>query len=132
MLLAAVELKPSAIHGLGLFAAVAMPSGTPVWSFVPGFDLELTEEFVAALPVMARDHVHWYGWWNSGRQRWILDADHARFMNHSDTPNTGVPSGADSSVTVALRDISPGEELTCNYHAFDGKSRSKLGSGGPS
>ena len=126
MLLLPVELRPSAIHGLGVFAASNVPPGTPVWRFCAGFDAELTAEFVDALPGPARDHVLWYAWWHPQRQRWVLDGDHARFMNHSGNPNTGVPPGADPGVTIALREIAAGEELTCNYHAFDGKSGEKL------
>jgi SET domain-containing protein len=31
-------------------------------------------------------------------------------------------------VTVALRDLAAGEELTCDYHAFDAEAPAKLGS----
>ena len=30
-------------------------------------------------------------------------------------------------VTVALRDIAPGEEITCNYYAYDADADWKLG-----
>ena len=35
-----------------------------------------------------------------------------RYTNHSDNPNTGM-EGCDDM--IALRDIHPGEEITCDY-----------------
>ena len=49
-------------------------------------------------------------------------------MNHSSTPNTGVLPGADDpGLTVTLRPIAAGEELTCDYIAFDAEAATKLG-----
>ena len=52
----------------------------------------------------------------------MLCADYARFFNHSDDPN--VRNTDDSSqngwcVDRAARDITRGEELTCDYREFD-------------
>jgi hypothetical protein len=57
-------------------------------------------------------------------------------MNHDPRPNTGAPADAREPVTtVALRDIAAGEELTCDYAAFDAVAAAKLssadGSAGP-
>jgi SET domain-containing protein len=50
-------------------------------------------------------------------------------MNHADAPNTGVPTEAsDPEITVTLRPIAAGEELTCDYFAFDAQAHAKLGS----
>jgi hypothetical protein len=86
---------------------------------------------VDALPGPAKEHVHWFAWWDRNRSVWVLSGDHACFMNHADTPNTGVESGAPEGVTVALRDIAAGEELTCDYRAFDGEAGEKLGAAAP-
>src|SRR5689334_1936437 len=51
--------------------------------------------------------------------RLILSCDHAKFLNHSDDPNTSeVPFGS-----IASRPIAVGDEITCDYRAFctDGK-----------
>ena len=45
----------------------------------------------------------------------ILDADEARFMNHSDMPNVDFSSDISGR---ALRDIGADEELTCDYACF--------------
>jgi hypothetical protein len=58
----------------------------------------------------------------------ILSGDHACFINHSPTPNTGAPSEITSPVTtVALRDIAANEEITCNYFDYDADTPWKLG-----
>jgi hypothetical protein len=54
---------------------------------------------------------------------YVLCSDNAKFMNHSDEPN--VDSGGVTE-DVALRDIQPGEELTCDYRLFDAGSTGKL------
>jgi SET domain-containing protein len=41
-------------------------------------------------------------------------------MNHSEEPNC---DDIGSYITLAARDIQPGEELTCDYRVFDVASR---------
>jgi SET domain-containing protein len=59
----------------------------------------------------------------------VLCIDNARFMNHADEPNTaGVhTAGAIDGYDVATRDISKGEELTCDYRLFDAEANLKRG-----
>ncbi|MBI5386044.1 MAG: SET domain-containing protein [Verrucomicrobia bacterium] len=112
---------------MGLFAVEAVPRGTPVWRFEPGFDQVFTPEQIALLPWLTREHIRWFAFFRPEDGHAVLSGDHACFMNHSDAPNTGAPPGAASPVTtVALRDIAAGEELTCHYHAFDAESALKL------
>ena len=121
------RVGPSPIHGMGLFAVSPLARGTPIWHFESGFDHALTRETVAALPGLAREHVHHFAWVRPDDGHWILSGDHACFMNHSENPNTGLSSDEGVSVpTVALRDIAAGEELTCNYFSFDADAPRKL------
>lgn len=123
-----VRVLPSRIHGLGLFAVEAIRAGTPIWRFEPGFDRVLSPAAVAALPAPAQAHVRWYGFVRSQDGAWVLSGDHACFMNHSPAPNTGaIQAGRSDGTTVALRDIAAGEELTCDYRAFDLEAAQKLG-----
>jgi SET domain-containing protein len=48
MLLVRTRLAPSAIHGLGVFAAEPIARGAEVWRFTPGFDLDLALRDIAA------------------------------------------------------------------------------------
>lgn len=128
MMLVRTRVAPSAIHGMGLFAVDAIPAGTPVWRFVPGFDQEISAERFAALPEQAQAHIRWFAYQDTTTGSWMLSGDHTCFMNHADRPNTGAPADATLPVTtVALRDIAAGEELTCDYRAFDAEAGVKLG-----
>jgi uncharacterized protein len=129
MMLVRTCVRPSSIHGLGLFAVEDIPGSTPIWRFEPGFDHELSDASLAALPQPAREHVRWFGFITRDNGLVILSGDHACFMNHSPNPNTGAPADAAPPVTtVALRAIAVGEELTCDYFAFDADAGRKLSS----
>jgi SET domain-containing protein len=41
----------------------------------------------------------------------VLSCDHAKFLNHSDDPNTDIQGEA----TFARRAIAKGDEITCDY-----------------
>jgi hypothetical protein len=66
------------------------------------------------LPTPARDYLRHFTN-QTGSDTFLLCADSARFMNHSDRPNI---SSADER-NHALRDIEAGEEIICNYREFD-------------
>lgn len=127
MLLIETRVATSAIHGLGLFAVKAIPRDTPVWKFQPGFDQIFSAHQFAALPPLTQQHLEWFAYFSQPDGSWILSGDHACFMNHSATPNTGAVAGAKQPVvTVALCDIAAGEEITCDYFAFDAEASRKL------
>lgn len=112
MLLIPTFLAPSAVHGTGVFAAEAIPAGKLIWQFIPGLDLVIPSETLAAYPAEVRAYVEEYGYEDQYRPgAVVLSGDNARFINHSHTPNTH--GGKDDA--FALRDIAKGEEITCNY-----------------
>lgn len=120
MLLIHARCDRSSIHGLGLFAIATIPAGTAVWRFIPDFDRRFSQDQVARLPEPAQRHLHHYAYFDAQAGVWVLNGDLSIFMNHSPTPNTGAPaSSGPAPETLALRDIPPGGELTCDYHAFD-------------
>lgn len=128
MMLIETRVAPSGIHGMGLFAATFVPCGTPVWKFQPGFDHDFSPEQFAALPPLAQAHTRWFCFVSQADGHVILSGDHACFINHSPAPNTGAsPDSKPPVVTVALRDIAPGEEITCNYFDYDADTPWKLG-----
>lgn len=127
VLLIQTRVQPSAIHGLGLFAVEFVPRGAAVWRFQPGFDQAFDADSFPGLPENVRRHLHWFAYFDAATRNWILSGDHACFMNHSQTPNTGAgPDATPPVTTVALRDIRAGEELTCDYFAFDAEATAKL------
>jgi len=120
MLLVPTELRPSPLHGIGLFASAPIARGTAVWRFAPGFDQEFDDAEIDRMEPHIRGFFDTYGYLDRTTKRLILCFDNARFTNHSESPNlrpdyTQDPFGID----VALRDISAGEELTLDYDDFE-------------
>lgn len=128
MMLIRTRVAPSTIHGMGLFTVEPVPRGTPVWRFEPGFDHDFSPERFAALPPLAREHTRWFCFVSKVDGHVILSGDHACFINHSPTNNTGTPPNSPPPVTtVALRDLAAGEEITCDYWSYDADTAWKLG-----
>jgi SET domain-containing protein len=120
MLLVKTRLDRSQISGIGLYADEFITKGTVIWRFTPGLDLkfnrEQLEEFKSRLNV-ARLEDFIYRSKISGD--FILCADDARFINHSFSPNTIDTMEDTEGLTIASRDIFPGEEIVSDYQAFD-------------
>jgi SET domain-containing protein len=102
----------SPIQGLGLFAAEDIPVGTIIWA-LSGADNVLHRHQVACMSQIERVFITKYSFKINGL--YYLCVDDARFMNHSTSPNTSDLNDC----TVASRDISKGDELTCDYSQFD-------------
>jgi len=122
MLLVKTYLAPSPVHGTGLYAAEPIAKGTVIWRFDARIDRRLARQEREALPEPARGFVATYSYPESpGSDTHVLDGDHARFMNHSEAPNTVCPTPQSwrDAETIATRDIAAGEELLCDYRQFD-------------
>ena len=117
MMLIPTYVAPSAIEGVGIFAAEKIPAGTRIWELEPAFDRLIRRGDVAGLPPVIQAFVERYSYpYPHDPERLIVELDNGRFMNHSDAPNT-VFSDPDAGYTLC--DIDAGEELTCNYGEFD-------------
>lgn len=122
MLLINVEVKNSPRDGLGLFAAQDIPKGTVTWKYDPRIDLMFTPEEVEHFPKVTRDFFDHYAYISKTSGKYILEADNARFTNHSKHNNIDLlpaPPGEQEFIGVANRDIAQGEELLTNYQSFD-------------
>lgn len=119
MLLVKTYLDKSAIHGVGLYAADPIPRGTVVWRLDPRIDVQLTPDQIETLAAPAREQVRKYTYRDRVLRAYVLCGDDARFFNHSGNPNCLDLPDARGGTTVAARDIEAGEELTCDYAAFD-------------
>lgn len=109
-------LAPSLIEGLGVYTSVPIKRGSEVWRYNPDFDLSYPIAKIAAAPDHIREFMDRYTYVNPfDRTQVILDADEARFMNHSDDPNVDFSSDISGR---ALRDIAIDQELTCDYACF--------------
>jgi hypothetical protein len=121
MLLVKTKLAVSNISGIGLFADEFIPKGTYIWKFKKGFDMRFDKDYPNMLPEPAKSFFLTYASQNPETLNYSLDADNARFFNHSSIPNThGVNDSEDENAAcIASRNIQPGEELTCDYCKFD-------------
>jgi SET domain-containing protein len=113
-----VMIKPSVLHGIGVFAIRDIPKGCRAmfsknignWIKVPKTDID-------QMPKHAVDLVENYCLYDE-EHYFIADygfkvMDLVNFLNHSDTPN--IISINDGEEFEALRDIQTGEELLINY-----------------
>lgn len=112
-------VAPSPVAGLGLFAAAPVPAGTCIWAFTEGVDWRLTDEELRRFPEPYRTRLRHYLYLDED-DAWVLCGDNARFMNHHTEPNC---SDANNRYTMTLRNVEPGEELTCDYMEFDLESQ---------
>lgn len=118
MLLVKTKLQQSPISGIGLFADEIIKKGTIVWKYNPVIDILLNKIQIDELPVVVQKQVNNYAYFDNVFNGYVLCGDDARFFNHSDNPNCD--DTPPSEVTIAVCDIMPGEELTCNYKTFYG------------
>ena len=128
MMLIKTVRKSSEIHGIGLFAAESIPEGSPTWRFVPGVDQAIHPDLLERVPEASRGSFLTYAYLDIRTGLYVLCADDARFMNHSDEPNVCGDYELDPvfGMDVAARDIEEGEELTCDYRTFDRIDREAL------
>ena len=113
-----VMIKPSPLHGIGVFAIRDIPKGTKnIFSKVVGDWIKVSKEEVDALPQHSKDLIE---------NHCLFDEDHyfipdygfklvdlVIYLNHSETPN--VISLNEGEEFEAIRDIANGEELLVDY-----------------
>ena len=119
MLNVTTYLDRSPVHGIGLFAGEVIEAGTVVWEFNPAVDLVYSlaqwEEMRTAISAESFANMRRLSFKESGKIYFCLD--NAQFMNHSETSdNVGHYESLDRM--EALRKISRGEELLCNYRSY--------------
>lgn len=117
MLLIDTYVGPSPIEGVGVFAAEPIKAGQIIYRFEPEFDRLISPPEFDQLPEPIRRFVDRYTYPHPAQPGvLVLDADNGRHMNHSESPNTDF---RDAIIGRAIRDIAPGEEITCNYAEFE-------------
>ena len=117
MLLVETELRPSPIHGIGVFLLEDVRKGDTIWRFDSRIDRIYSDEEIASLPAGLQSFVQTYSTWHQASGLWVLCGDNGRHFNHSDNPNTlsrGIAFGDD----VAAADIAAGTELTSDYRTI--------------
>jgi uncharacterized protein len=89
MLLVATYIAPSAIEGVGVFAAEAIPAGAMIWQLDPAFDRLIPGAEIERLVPIFQKFVERYGYpYPHDPSMVVVELDNGRFMNHSEAPNT--------------------------------------------
>ncbi len=116
-----VMLRPSTLHGIGVFAIRNIPQGCRnIFSKGVGDWVKLSFEEAEQLPEHSRNLIETYCLYDDTHY-FVPDygfklMDMALYLNHSDNPNiTSVNEGEEFE---ALRDIAIGEELLVNYKSI--------------
>ena len=113
-----VALKPSALHGIGVFAIRDIPKGCQtIFSKDVGQWIKLSFGEVDRLPQHSRALIETYCLYDEDNY-YVPDygfkvMDVVNYLNHSSTPN--IVSVNDGEIFEALTDISTGEELLIDY-----------------
>jgi len=115
MLIIETYLDKSPLHGIGLFAGEDVPKGTIMWVFNPQMDSVIRKDEMGDTPEHVRAFLEKYAWTDNDGH-WRIGIDNDKFINHSDTPNSGELQG--SFVWIALHDIKKGDEITEDYSTF--------------
>lgn len=111
-------LKPSPVHGIGVFAMQDIPKGCrTIFSRNVGEWIKLPIADVEKLPDHSRNLVETYCLYDE-EHYYVPDygfkvMDMVNYLNHSSTPN--IISVNDGEYFEALTDIPAGEELLVNY-----------------
>jgi len=113
-----VMIKPSPLHGIGVFAIRDIPKGTSnIFSKGVGDWIKVSKEEVDALPQHSKDLIENHCLFDEDFY-FIPDygfklVDLVIYLNHSETPN--VISLNEGEEFEAIRDIACGEELLVDY-----------------
>jgi uncharacterized protein len=116
MFLVDTYLSPSPLEGLGVYASQFIPAGQLIWVLDPAVDLVLSPAQIAERPAVYQRFIQRYAYFDTSLGAYLLDGDHARFLNHSGVPN--LDFSAHDGSGYAARDIQPGEEILCDYSQF--------------
>ena len=111
-------LKPSSIHGIGVFAIRDIEKGTKnIFSSTSAEWISVTKEEINSLPLHSRELIENHCLYDD-KHYFIPEYgfklfDMVVFLNHSDHPN--LVSVNDGEYFEAIRDITCGEELFVDY-----------------
>lgn len=113
-----ITLKPSPVHGIGVFALRNIPKGCRnIFSKNIGEWIKLPIKDVEMLPEHSRNLVETYCLYDDDHY-FVPDygfklMDMVNYLNHSSSPN--IVSVNDGEYFEALEDIEAGQELLVNY-----------------
>jgi SET domain-containing protein len=114
MMMVETVLRPSPIHGLGVFLSEPVERGRLIWRFDSRIDRVYAPEEIESLPAHVRHYLRTYSTWHAQSGLYVLCGDNGRYFNHSDAPST-ISNAISFGEDRAARDLDLGEELTSDY-----------------
>jgi SET domain-containing protein len=117
MLMVQTELRPSDIHGIGVFLAEPVRKGQLIWRFDSRIDRVFSDAELRDMPAELQRFLQTYSTLHQELGLWVLCGDNGRHFNHSETPTTtslGIAFGDD----IAADDLPAGAELTSDYRTI--------------
>ncbi|MHA2289549.1 MAG: SET domain-containing protein [Promethearchaeota archaeon] len=120
------EVKPSKIHGLGLFAKILIPKGTVWWHAREKDVLIITKDQFKLLELSVKSGLMesymkallTYSYYERNLDALVFCLDNSRYVNHSFDANTGSSEDENGFCSVTLRDIQSGEEILEDYSKY--------------
>jgi len=120
------EVKPSAIHGFGLYAKIFIPKGTIWWHARSQDVLIISKKQFQIISTSYKNEILessfkallTYSYYERDLGTLIFCLDDSKFVNHSFNANSGASEDENGFCSVALRDIQPGEEITEDYSKY--------------
>lgn len=121
------DVRPSIIHGFGLFAKRFIPKGTIWWNARPHDILIISKkQFLifdsSQKTKQKKEFMHFlltYSYYERDTDSLIFCLDNSRFVNHSFNANSGAIGDNNGFCSISLRDIQQGEEITEDYSKYD-------------
>ena len=112
-------LLPSSLEGFGLFTCGHIKKGTVTWerdSEDFSFTMEgYLQRFSAEVREYKKEQTEAHSYFDETVGLWIYCVDEQKYINHSEDPNIISTPHQD----IAARDIDSGEEMTCDYEAYE-------------
>ena len=115
------KLDKSEKHGVGLFSDENLKAGQLVYTASPVLDVDITQDQFDSLNDAEKREIEWWGFFDEPSQKWHVDFDVTKFINHSYNPTVTQDSEHEEAYLMTTRDIKVGEELTQNYLEFESK-----------
>ncbi len=117
MMLIETELRPSPIHGIGVFLLQPVSRGDLIWRFDARIDRVYTEAEIATLSEHMQRFLRTYSTWHQATALWVFCGDNGRHFNHSDEPTT-VSNAIGFGEDRAAADLPADTELTSDYRTI--------------
>lgn len=117
MMLVKTELRPSSIHGLGVFLLEPVTKGQIIWRYDSRVDRAYSIEEIESLPEHVQAYLRTYSTWHAETRLYVLCGDNGRYFNHASEPNT-VSASVSFGDDTAASDLPVGTELTTDYRAI--------------